>query len=74
MKAFKSKVEMYNYSMFEKLDILHDAKLDGMPDHMKHRIMEHISAFKSDFGRYFLNTTDKGLAFVRNIFRYPAVH
>ena len=25
--------------MFEKLDILHDAKLDDMPDYMKNRIM-----------------------------------
>ena len=56
LKAFKSKqtnckrkVEILNYTMFEKLDILLDEGPDGMPDHIKNGILEHFSAFENEF-------------------------
>ena len=49
LRAFKSKlanwkrkVEMHNYTMFEKLDILLDERSEGMPDHIKNGILEHL--------------------------------
>ena len=79
LKAFKSnltnwkrKVKMHNYKMFEKLDKLIDARLNGIPDGiMENGIMEHLSALESEFERYFLETTNEDLEFVRNSFRYP---
>ena len=78
LKAFKSnltnwkrKVKMHNHKMFEKLDKLIDARLNGIPDHMENGIMEHLSALESEFERYFLEITNEDLEFVRNSFRYP---
>ena len=78
LKAFKSKlvnrkrkVEMHNYTMFEKLDILHDERPDGMSDDIKNGILEHFSALESEFKKYFLKTTDEDLNFVKNPFTYP---
>ena len=78
LKAFKSKladwkrkVKMHNYTMLEKLDILLDERLDGMPNHIKNGILEHLSALKSEFERYFSETTDEDLDFVKNPFKYP---
>ena len=78
LKAFESKlanwkrkVEMYNYTMLEKLDILLDERPGGMPDHIKNGILEHLSAFESEFEKYFLETTGKDLDLVRNPFKCP---
>ena len=78
LRAFKSKlanwkikVEMHNYSMFEKLDILLDERPEGMLDHIKNGILEHLSALESELERYFPQTTDEDLDFVRNPFKYP---
>ena len=72
LRAFKSKlanwkrkVEMHNYTMFEKLDILLDERPEGMPDHIKNEILEHLSALESELERYFPETTDEDLDFVR---------
>ena len=62
---------MLNYTMFKKLDTLLDERPDGMPDHIKNGILEHLSALESEFERYFLETTDEDLHFVRNPFKYP---
>ena len=77
LRAFKSKlanwkrkVEMHNYTMFEKLDILLDERPEGMPDHIKIGILEHLSALESELKRYFPETTDEDLDFVRNPFKY----
>ena len=56
--------------MFEKLDKLFNARLDGMTDYMKNGIIEHLLALESKFERYFPETTNKDLDFVRNPFRY----
>ena len=50
---WKSKVETHNYTMFEKLDLLLDERPDGMPDHIKNGILEHLSALRNEFERYF---------------------
>ena len=78
LRAFKSKlanwkrkVEMHNYTMFEKLDILLDERPEGMPDHIKNGILEHLSVLESELERYFPETTDEDLDFVRNPFKYP---
>ena len=78
LKAFKSKlanwkrkVEMHNYTMFEKLDILLDERPSGMPNHIKNEILEQLSALESEFEKYFPETTDKDLDFLRNPFKYP---
>ena len=41
-----------------------------MPDHIKNGILEHLLALESEFERYFLETTDEDLGFVRNPFKY----
>ena len=56
--------------MFEKLDILLDERPEGMPDHIKNGILEHLSALESELERYFPKTTDEDLDFVRNPFKY----
>ena len=78
LRAFKSKlanwkrkVEMHNYTMFEKLDIILYERPEGMPDHIKNGILEHLSALESELERYFPETTDEDLDFVRNPFKYP---
>ena len=78
LRAFKSKlanwkrkVEMHNYTMFEKLNILLDERPEGMPDHIKNGILKHLSALESELERYFPETTDEDLDFVRNPFKYP---
>ena len=37
----------------------------------KNKILEHLSALESEFKRYFPETTDEDLDFVRNPFKYP---
>ena len=61
LRAFKSKlanwkrkVEMHNYTMFEKLDILLHERPEGMLDHIKNGILGHLSALESELERYFL--------------------
>ena len=64
-------MEMYNYTMFEKLDIHLDERPEGMPDHIKNGILEHLSALESVLKRYYPKITDEDLDFVRNPFKYP---
>ena len=74
LKAFKfnlENVEMHNYTMFEMLDIVFDGGPDGMPDHMKNGIMEHLLPLESEFERYFPETTNEDFDFVRNSSIYP---
>ena len=71
LENWKRKVETHNYTMFGKLDILLDERPDGMPDHIKNGILEHLSALESEFERYFPETTDKNRDFVKNSFKYP---
>ena len=62
---------MHNYTMFKKLDILFDEKPDNIPNHVTNGILEHLSAHESKFERYFPETTDEDLDFIRNLFKYP---
>ena len=78
LRAFKSKlanwkrkVEMHNYTMFEKLDILLDERPEGIPDNIKNVILEHLSALESELERYFPESSDEDLDFVRNPLKYP---
>ena len=64
-------MEMHNYTMFEKLNILFDERPEGMPNHIKNGILEHLSALESELERYFPETTDEDLDFIRNPFTYP---
>ena len=61
---------MHNFAMFVKLDVLLDKRPDGMPNHIKNGILKHLSALESEF-RYFPETTDEDLDFVKNPFKYP---
>ena len=61
-------MEMHSYTMFERLDILLDERPEGMPDHIKNGILEHLSALERELERYFPETTDEDLDFVRNPF------
>ena len=54
--------------MFEKLAIHLDERPDGMPNHIKNGNLEHLSAFESEFERYFSETTDEDLDFVKKSF------
>ena len=63
-------MEMHNFTMFEKLDILLEERQEGMPDHLKNGILEHLSSLESELERYFPETTDGDLDFARNPFKY----
>ena len=78
LRAFKSKlanwkrkVEMHNFTMFEKLDILLEERQEGMLDHLKNGILEHLPSLESELEKYFPETTDEDLDFARNPFKYP---
>ena len=62
---------MHNYTMLEKLDILFDARLDGLPDHKKNRIMEYLLPLKASLRDIFKKPLMKTLIdFLRSPFRY----
>ena len=60
---------MHNYTIFEKLDKLLDERSESMPDHIKNEILEHLSALESELEKYFPETADEDLDFVRNPFK-----
>ena len=79
LKAFKAKLanwkrkaEIYNFAMFEKVDMLLDSREESsMPEVVKKDIVKHLSNLQNEFVRYFPETSDEKLNFVRNPFTIP---
>ena len=79
LKAFKAKLanwkrkaEIYNFAMFEKVDMLFDSREESsMPEVVEKNILEHLSNLQNQFDRYFPETSDEELDFVKNSFTFP---
>ena len=57
--------------MFEKLDMLLDNREESsMPEVVKKYIVKHLSNFQNECDRYFSETSDEELDFVRNAFTF----
>ena len=79
LKAFKAKLanwkrkaEIYNFAMFEKVDMLLDSReKSSMPKVVEKNIVKHLLNLQNEFDRYFPETGDEELDFVRNPFTFP---
>ena len=79
LKAFKAKLanwkrkaEIYNFAMFEKVDMLLDSREESsMPEVVAKDIVKHLSNLQNEFDRYFPDTNDEELDFVRNPVTFP---
>ena len=80
LKAFKAKLanwkrkaEIYNFAMFEKVDMLLDSREESsMPEVVVEKdIAKHLSNLQNEFDRYFPETSDEELDFVRYSFTFP---
>ena len=79
LKAFKAKLanckrkaEIWNFAMFEKVDMLLDSRDESnMPEVVEKDIVKHLSNLQNKFNRYFPETSDEELDFVRNLFTFP---
>ena len=57
--------------MFEKVDILLDSREESsMPEVVEKDIVKHLSNLQNKFNRYFPETNDEELNFVRNPFTF----
>ena len=78
LKAFKAKLanwkrkaEIYYFAMFEKVDMLLDSREESsMPEVVQKDIEKHLLNLQNEFDRYFHETSDKELDFVRNPFTF----
>ena len=66
LRAFKSKlanwkrkVQLYNYTMFEKLNILLDERPEGMPNHIKKEFWNIFQLLKASWRGIFLKSLMK---------------
>ena len=57
--------------MFEKVDMLLDSRKESMPEIVEKDIVKHLSNPQNKFDRYFPETGDEELDFVRNPFTFP---
>ena len=79
LKAFKAKLanwkrkaKIYNFAMFEKVDMLLDSReKSSMPKVVEKNIVKHLLNLQNKFDRYFPETGDEELDFVRNPFTFP---
>ena len=71
LQNWKRKIEIGNCAMFEKLDIVLDNRGNKMPEKIKEDISKHLSALQNEFEKYFAETSDQDLDFVRNPFKFP---
>ena len=79
LKAFKAKLvnwkrkaEIYNFAIFEKVDMLLDSREEScMPEVVEKDIVKHLSNLQNKFNSYFSETSDEELDFVRNLFTFP---
>ena len=78
LKAFKAKLanwkrkaEIYNFAMFEKVEMsLESREESSMPEVVEKDIVKHLSNLQNEFDRYFPETNNKELDFVRNPFTF----
>ena len=76
LKAFKGKLanwkrkaEIYNFAMFEKVDMLLDSREESsIPEVVEKDIVKHLSNIQNEFDRYFPETSNEELDFVRKAF------
>ena len=68
LSNWKQKIQMQNYSMFEKLDLLLDNRKNKLPVQIENGILKHSSKLESAFEKYFPEITNDKLYFVRNPF------
>ena len=69
---WKRKAEIYNFAMFEKVDMLLDSReKSSMPKVVEKNIVKHLLNLQNKFDRYFPETGDEELDFVRNPFTFP---
>ena len=69
--SWKRKAEIYNFAMFEKVDMLLESReKSSMPEVVEKDIAKHLSNLQNEFDRYFPETSDEELDFVRNPFTF----
>ena len=79
LKAFKAKLanwkrkaKIYNFAMFEKVDMLLVSRKESiMPKVVEKNIVKYLLNLQNEFDRYFPETGDEELDFVRNPFTFP---
>ena len=58
--------------MFKKVDMLLDSREESsMPEVVEKHIVKHLSNLQNEFDRYFPETNDEELDFVRNPLTFP---